>query len=272
LKCYSNKLTSLDVSANTALTSLNCGSNQLTSLDVSTNTALTDLDCWINPLTSLDVSANTALTSLNCGSNQLTSLDVSVNIALSYLVCSSNQLSSLDISVNIALFFLVCSSNQLTSLDVSANTALITLKCYDNELISLDVRNGNNSIIEIFDATSNPNLTCIYVDDKSAAYLSNWTKDASTSFVNSEAECTASSVNELKENTDFAVYPNPVKEEFSIQTNKKIETISVYNVEGKLVKTYNKQNTYSVSGLQSGVYFINIRCTTKCFTQKLIIE
>ena len=49
----------------TALTELVCSSNKLTSLDVSANTALTHLYCGPNELTSLDVSANTALTKLH---------------------------------------------------------------------------------------------------------------------------------------------------------------------------------------------------------------
>ena len=73
---FNNELTSLDLSNNTALTSLNCYSNQLTSLDVSNNTALTSLDCPNNQLTSLDVTQNSALTLLDCRNNQLTSLDV----------------------------------------------------------------------------------------------------------------------------------------------------------------------------------------------------
>ena len=40
LGCGENKLTSLDVSKNTALKALNCGSNQLTTLDVSNHPAL----------------------------------------------------------------------------------------------------------------------------------------------------------------------------------------------------------------------------------------
>ena len=76
MSCRSNQLTSLDVSNNTALITLNCYSNQLTSLDVSNNTALTYLNCYSNQLTSLDVSNNSALIELRCYNNQLTSLDV----------------------------------------------------------------------------------------------------------------------------------------------------------------------------------------------------
>ena len=141
LSCYSNQLTSLDVSGNTALTYLNCYRNYLTSLDVSGNTALTYLDCENNQLTSLDVSGNTALTSLSCNSNQLTSLDVSGNTALTTLYCGGNYLTSLDIRGNTALTSLSCGGNQLTSLDVSGNTALTSLSCYSNRLTSLFINN-----------------------------------------------------------------------------------------------------------------------------------
>ena len=98
LTCTSNNLTSLDVSANTALTGFFCGDNKLTSLNVSHNTALEALACFANNLTSLDVSANTALTFLNCGYNKLESLDVSESAALVNLYCDSNQLTNLDVS------------------------------------------------------------------------------------------------------------------------------------------------------------------------------
>ncbi len=165
----------------TALTILYCYSNQLTSLDVSKNTALTYLSCYTNQLTSLDVSKNTALTELYCFDNQLTSLDVSKNTALTILWCFSNRLTSLDVSKNTALNYLDCEINQLTSLDVSKNTALNYLDCEINQLTSLIVKNGNNANMTTFDAMFNTNLTCIQVDDVSAI-PPNWEKDAGASY------------------------------------------------------------------------------------------
>ena len=144
LHCYSNQLTSLDVSNNTALIDLYCYHNNLTSLDVSNNTALTDFRCSSNQLTSLDVSNNTALIQLTCYSNQLTSLDVSNNTALSYLNCGNNQLTSIDISNNPVLNSLNCSSNQLTSLDVSNCTNLETLLCEYNSFETLMITGLTN--------------------------------------------------------------------------------------------------------------------------------
>ena len=160
LKCYSNQLTSLDISGNTALKSLDCAKNQLaaldfiqytalesldcaynqlTTLDFSRNTALESLDCAKNQLTTLDVSQNTALESLNCADNQVTSLDISQNTALEYLICASNKLTALNVSGNATLKFLNCESNELTALDVNRNTALNTLNCRNNRLTSLNV-------------------------------------------------------------------------------------------------------------------------------------
>ena len=163
LDCSGNQITSLDLSQNTALTHLWCSENQITSLDLST--ALTDLYCSENQITSLDLSQNTALSYLECWVNQLTSLDLSNNTALTTLYCDNNQLTSIDVSNSIYLEAFSCVNNLLTSLDVSANTALKFFGFFNNQLTSLDVRNGNNTNLLYFDGTSNPNLTCINVDD-----------------------------------------------------------------------------------------------------------
>jgi len=173
LRCVGNPLTSLNVSQNLALTYLECQNNQLTSLDVSNNTALTQLRCYDNQLTSLDVNGATALTYLRCIDNQLTSLDVSQNSALTSLYCYDNQLTSLDVNGATALTSLRCGGNQLTSLDVSQNTTLDSLGCSGNQLTSLDLRNGNNPNF-LLDATNNPSLYCIDVDNETWANSSTW--------------------------------------------------------------------------------------------------
>ena len=168
LMCYSNQLTSLDMSKNTVLYALWCSDNQLTSLDVSKNTALTGLWCDGNQLTSLDVTKNTVLDRFWCSYNQLTSLDVSKNTSLTSLLCTSNQLTSLDVSKNTALMTLRCNSNQLTSLDVSKNTTLYALDCGSNQLTSLDV--SKNTVLEYLGCYFNQ-LTSLDVSKNTALYL-----------------------------------------------------------------------------------------------------
>lgn len=185
LQCDNNQLTSLDVSQNIALNYLHCDRNQLTTLDVSQNIALTFLCCKGfnctagvgNNLTYFDVSHNTSLISLDIGGNSLTSLNVSQNTALDALYCGKNLLSSLDLSNNTALTFLDCDYNLITSLDMSQNIALGFLYCNNNQLECLNVKNGNNSNFDLqaaFDASVNPNLTCITVDNVTWS-TANWT-------------------------------------------------------------------------------------------------
>ena len=101
LYCSYNRLTTLDLSDNTALTELYCSDNQLTSIDVSKCSSLKQLWCESNNLTSLDISHNTALEEFGCSYNyQLTSLDVSNNIALRTLACYDTPLKTLTISAS----------------------------------------------------------------------------------------------------------------------------------------------------------------------------
>ena len=115
--------------------------------------------------------------------------------------CHDNQLTSLDVSQNTALTKLICHYNPLTSLDVSQNTALIALSFASNQLNCLNVKNGNYSNVIYFDASMNPNLTCITVDN--VAYsTTNWTNiDSQTSFsANCGNPCTLG-ISELNTNT-----------------------------------------------------------------------
>ncbi len=189
LNVYRNELTNLNLSTNIALEYLNCGYTGLISLDASTCTNLKELHTEDNNLTSLDVSANTDLTILKCRQNDMANLNVSTNTSLIELECYGNQLTNLDVSENVNLKLLNCSANKLTSLDLSANTALTRIECQYTPLTSVDIRNGNNANITYFNASDNIDLTCIYVDDKDAAYLSDWVKDESSNFVNDETEC-----------------------------------------------------------------------------------
>ena len=161
INCPGNKLTTLDVSNNTDLETLFCSSNQLTELDVSKNTSLTTLGCVGNKIITLDVSKNTALIALHCDRNLLSKLDVSKCTALVWLYCSDNQLVSLDVSKNVSLRFLDCYGNQLTNLDVSKNVSLQSLSCGSNQLTSLDV--SHNAALTYLSCRSNQLLTEIWL-------------------------------------------------------------------------------------------------------------
>jgi hypothetical protein len=152
--------------------------------------ALIYLDCSYNQITSIDVSNNTALEYMRIHYNQLTNLDVSNNSALTKFMCFDNQLNSLNVSSNAALTYLDCAYNQIISIDVSNNTTLTRLDCAHNQLTCLNVNNGINTNMLFMRAGSNPNLTCIEVDDV-AWSTTNWTvtNNSIASWMNFSSDC-----------------------------------------------------------------------------------
>jgi len=172
-----------------ALTYLNCSKNNLSSLDLSTNLLLFSLDAAENQLAFLNVSNNINLKGLGCEDNQLTSLDISNNINLEELGCEDNQLTSLDVSNNMMLDNLFCSQNNITELDLSQCLVLEKLKCLSNQLVCLHLKAGNNfASIDQINATNNPQLSCVEVDSIgffSSNPFNSFNFDAGVSFSNS---------------------------------------------------------------------------------------
>ncbi|MFK5879884.1 MAG: T9SS type A sorting domain-containing protein [Flavobacteriaceae bacterium] len=274
LNCFNNQLTGLDVTQNIALTNLILPANQLASLDVTQNVALTGLNLSDNQLTSLNVTQNIALTTLGFDNNQLPSIDVTLNTALTSLFCDSNLLINLDVTQNTALTFLSCKSNVLTSLNVVQNTVLTTVKCENNQLTSLNLKNGNNTSITSgnFRATNNPDLICIEVDN-AAWSTTNWITSIDAQSYFSE-DCSLS-VDDFDMESYFTIYPNPVKDSFSIQNNSSytIDKIAIYNMLGKLVyQTKNTQSSIKVNDLSNGIYFVKLTSNNLSIMKKIIVK
>ena len=115
-KSYSDKKShaiEINGSGRNTIIGIFCSNNDLTSLNVSNNPKLKSLESLRNKLKSIDVSKNLELTELNCTWNQLKSLDVSKNTLLENLACENNQLKSLDVRNNTKLMSLFLRSNQL---------------------------------------------------------------------------------------------------------------------------------------------------------------
>ncbi len=257
------------------MTRLGCGGNKITNLDLSKNTALTSLSCSGNPFTSLDLSKNINLGELDCNESQLTSLDLSKNMVLGLLYCSNNQLlTSLDLSKNTGLWEVDCSGNQITSLDLSKCTILMSLFCSDNQLTSLNVKNGNNFNINNFFATNNPSLLCIEVDNETEANAGNWPysgwqKDNTATYSEDCENYLGIDDELLAENLN--IYPNPVSDILTVDSKLPLSKIEIYSILGQRVKEINSDfNSISTNYLSRGIYMIKIYSEKGTTVKKLI--
>ena len=123
----------------TGLNVLYCGDNLLTSVDLSQNKALRTVELVGNELSSLDFSHNPSLSQLGCSYNRLTSIDVTKNPELTVLLCNGNPLESIDLSGNPLLYELGVNECKLNSLDLTHNLELKELYCKRNKFAELDL-------------------------------------------------------------------------------------------------------------------------------------
>lgn len=194
--------------------------------------------------------------------------------ALENVYFSQNNLSGDATTIfasmpNLRLLYL--DGNALTgNLDLSNNLAIERIFAMENNFNNVDLRNGNNGIISSLNLTENPSLTCIFVDDKNNIPTS-WKVDPNATYVETEAECDALGTGELGRTT-YNLYPNPSQDLFYIDSPSAIETVAVYNIDGKLVKSYTTQSEYSTAELSSGIYILHIKCENGISTKRLIIK
>lgn len=251
LDCSYNKLSSIDISKNIALTTLKCSANfNLNFLDVSNNIDLKILYCIGLSLRDLNLKNNLKLTELNCSYNALTSLEIPTNPDFTYINCSNNRLPLIDVSKNTKLTFFDCSNNKLLNLDVSNNASLTTFYCNSNNLFNLNVKNGNNLRLSKRNFIDNPNLTCINTD----AYMtSSWgpNKDPKA-FYNSN--CSG-------ENIPYTLIPDPAFEQklidIGIDTdgkNGKVITTNIASLKSLDVSSSNITNLTGIEDFTSLTY------------------
>ncbi|WP_299888532.1 T9SS type A sorting domain-containing protein [uncultured Lacinutrix sp.] len=74
---------------------------------------------------------------------------------------------------------------------------------------------------------------------------------------------------------NVSIYPNPVKEVFFVNTNSKVNTVLVYNINGQIVKEIKLldhaiENKVEVSDLAKGIYFVKLNTDKGEFIKKLI--
>lgn len=169
LNCANNRLTQLNVSKSTLLTSLECNNNQLNALDVTNNPLLLVLELSNNNVFGINFSNNTALKSIRCYNNFISNINVTQQLALESLDFGFNRVQNIDLSLNVNLQSLICNNNWLQTLDISKNNKLTNMLAYVNELSRLNIKNGANNLFynpgSAIRFDYNPYLTCIQVDN-----------------------------------------------------------------------------------------------------------
>jgi hypothetical protein len=83
-------------------------------------------------------------------------------------------------------------------------------------------------------------------------------------------------VNSLSSETfvksSLKVYPNPVKNNVTIQSNEMIDTINLYNYAGQEIKIEKLNNAINMSSLASGIYILKVKMTNGAESIEKVIK
>lgn len=80
-------------------------------------------------------------------------------------------------------------------------------------------------------------------------------------------------IEENKEKSaNITIFPNPTKDFVEIKTELEVRRAFVYDMTGKLVKTFGEETKLDVTDLQKGNYILHIQCKEGMLTQEFIKE
>lgn len=280
-----NELTSIDVTGLTALSSLWVFNNQLTSIDISSLTNLWWIYCTDNQLTGLDLSGNPNLEAIWASENNISTIDLSNNPLLEFVHLEANNISNIEVNFLDNLLELLLTDNLLTSIDVSnmpslgrlyvgyndidivdlSETGVYEIHCDENP--NLTYINAQNNVISTsdpdllyfgFSFANLPSLEVICMDPGEEYALSESGYDPNSVIVTSQPDCSLS-VDEFSSNS-VVLFPNPVKDSFTIQSEVPIQKFILLSATGSQIvqTTDHKTLEDTVVSLSSGFYFIEV--------------
>ncbi|MFP2997978.1 hypothetical protein ABN763_18850, partial [Spongiivirga sp. MCCC 1A20706] len=155
----------------------------LSNIVLPVNGNLEDLELRRTNISNIDLSSVPNLEQLFLSETQISTIDLGNVPALNTLVVNQTGISSLNTTSlpSLAALNVDDTTNFTGNFDLRQNTILSLFSCSRTGLSTLDLRNGNNANILTMNAFSNPNLTCIAVDDPNNIPAS-WQIGATTSY------------------------------------------------------------------------------------------
>ncbi|MFD2542310.1 T9SS type A sorting domain-containing protein [Lacinutrix gracilariae] len=78
------------------------------------------------------------------------------------------------------------------------------------------------------------------------------------------------SVDEIHSVNSVSLYPNPVTNSFQITSNRTIQSVALYNITGRLTKTFNAASNYDISDLATGIYLAKIHTDLGSKTLRIV--
>ncbi len=161
-------ISQMDITTLRKLRQLDLTIGSFTSLDLSGNPLLDSLDCGFNPISHLDLSHNPCMKWLSVAQTDLTSIDLSGLPLLENFDCSYTTISALNLSANPKLASISFNECPIRSIDFSPNPLLEFVWCDKSLIEKLELRHCRR--LSMITAPSCDFLRVIYANKTAKAW------------------------------------------------------------------------------------------------------
>ncbi|KJD34265.1 hypothetical protein PK35_00080 [Tamlana nanhaiensis] len=151
------------------------------------------------------------------------------------------------------------SATNVTTLDPATDNLNLDSDYKPTASSSYIIDNGDNSYYDValfgtLDLSGNERVFNTTID--LGAYEYNSTLSTETIILNEKS---------------VRLFPNPVKDRMFVKSNEQVERVSIYNINGQLLKQFNNiENGIDVSVLPSGLYMIHIKTSNDAINRKFL--
>ncbi len=138
----------------------------------------------------------------------------------------------------------------------------------DNMSAELNIKVPENAVV------GNTRMRLLKVNSPST-FAMFWPTGSCGKYFNGQAEDYTINVKEALATSETSIkntqlYPNPVKNVLTVSSNKKVNSISLYNAAGQMVKISRNANTVDMADLPAGVYVVKTDVEGKTESSKVI--
>lgn len=295
IKAYKGQLTTTDnilMTNSPNIKILTVTANRITNVDLSKIPSVEILDCTANVLTNIQGYSN-KLKKLHIYNNSLTALNIHNIPNLELIALGYNKFIDLNFSGHQKLQSILIKDysynefydtnmpfpngdNYLKSLNVNNCPNMQSIFLASSVLERLYIKNGVNETIDYFIASPSQFICC----DASEAVAMQDQLDVmnnTTCAVYTDCSTTGpvlSTHNISKDKNTVNIFPSPTKGDVNVTADSKINSIEIYDAQGKIIQKQTEINSQttkvSIQGNTSGIYIFKIITEKETFTKKII--
>ncbi|WP_128331271.1 thiol protease/hemagglutinin PrtT [Apibacter sp. HY039] len=248
-----NSVTAFRASDNSKLKTIDAGYNNMTEVTVNNCTAVNTLLVHFNRLEKINVTNWNSVTTLYVYNNKFRFSTLPLKSIAKYSYDAQARIEDGTISAGKTI--------DLSS-EYSVDNTLTQYKWYNGSTEISLASNGNGKFIAD-PKYVNTTLTCKMTNLKFPRFTLEY-----TIYINNPTTLYSSDI----VSSDISIYPNPVIDILHFDTFNEIQSIEIYNFDGKLIKQEKniKNNRIDVRLLSSGIYLLTIKTNTQQLTLRFI--